>query len=65
MVNTVKKRLDHAKQSATDTFKTASKIAIQETAEATGDLIGNKIDNEVTKSYDAKIAKALKKTTRK
>ena len=27
------KRLDHAKQSVTDTFKTASKRAIQNTAE--------------------------------
>ena len=38
-----KKFLNHAKQSATDTFKTASKIAIQKTAETTDDLIGNKI----------------------
>ena len=35
--------LDHTKQTATDVFKTASKRAIQKTAEATGDLIGNKI----------------------
>ena len=34
--------LDHAKQSATDTIKTAPKRAIQKKAEATGDLIGNK-----------------------
>ena len=33
--------LDHAKQSASDALKTASKWAIQKTAEATGDLIGN------------------------
>ena len=32
-----------AKKSATDAIKTASKIAIQKTAEATGDLVGNKI----------------------
>ena len=32
---------DHAKQSATDAFKTALKKAIQKTAEASGDLIGN------------------------
>ena len=44
------KLLDHAKQSATDTFKTASKRTIQKTAEATGDLIGNKIANKITKS---------------
>ena len=35
--------LDHTKQTATDVFKTASKRAIQKTAEATGDLIGNKM----------------------
>ena len=34
------KLLDQAKQSATDTLKTVSKIAIQKTAEATGNLIG-------------------------
>ena len=45
MVNTLKILLDHAKQSATDSFKTASKKAIQQTAEATGNLIGNKIKN--------------------
>ena len=33
------KLLDHAKQSATDVFKTASKRSIQKTAEAAGDLI--------------------------
>ena len=41
------KLLDHAKKSATDAFKTASKIVIQKTAEATGDLIGNKIANKI------------------
>ena len=34
------KLLDQAKQSATDTLKTVSKIAIQKTAEAIGSLIG-------------------------
>ena len=37
------KPLDHAKQSAIDALKTTSKRAIQRTAEATGDLIRNKI----------------------
>ena len=41
--------LDRAKQSATDAFKTASKRAIQKTAEATTDLIGNEIANNITK----------------
>ena len=37
------KVVDHTKQSATDAIKTASKRAIQNLAEATGNLIGNKI----------------------
>ena len=37
------KRVDSAKKSATDAIKTASKKSIQKTAEATGDLIGNKL----------------------
>ena len=36
------KLLDHAKQSATDAFKTASKKVIQKKAEAIGDLIDKK-----------------------
>ena len=35
------KLLDHAKQPAKDAFKTTSKRSIQNTAEATDDLIGN------------------------
>ena len=42
------KSLDHAKQFITDVFKTASKNAIQKTAWATSDLIGNKIANKIT-----------------
>ena len=42
------KLFDHAKQSATDTFKTSSKRALQKTAKATSDLIGNKIANKIT-----------------
>ena len=37
------KILDSAKKSTADAIKTTSKRAIQKTAEATGDLIGNKI----------------------
>ena len=37
------------KKSATDTLKTSSKRIIQRTAEATGDLNGNKIANRITK----------------
>ena len=43
------KRLDHAKQSATNALKTSSKREIQKTAEVTGDLIGSKIPNKITK----------------
>ena len=41
--------LDHAKKSAKDALKTNSKRLIQKTAEATGDLIGNKIADRITK----------------
>ena len=41
------KLLDHAKQSATDTFKTSSKGVIQRTAWATSDLTGNKIADKI------------------
>ena len=42
------KRLDSAKKSTTDAIKTASKRAIQKTAETAGDLIGNKIADKIT-----------------
>ena len=42
------KLVDSAKKSATDTFKIASKRAVQKTAEATRDLISNKIADKVT-----------------
>ena len=41
------KLLDHSKKSATDALKTSSKRVIQKTAEATRDLIGNKIANKI------------------
>ena len=41
------KRLDSAKKYTTDAIKTASKRAVQKTAEATGDLIGNKITYKI------------------
>ena len=49
--------VDYAKQSvatlatkvATDTFKTASKKAIQKIAEWTGNLLGNEIRNKITR----------------
>ena len=42
------KLLDSAKKSTADAIKTISKRAIQKTAEATGDLIGNKIADKIT-----------------
>ena len=42
------KLVDTAKKSATDAIKTASKRAIQKTAEASGDLVGNKIADKIT-----------------
>ena len=43
-----KKLLDTVKKSATDVIKTTSKRAIQKTAEATGELLGNKIADKIT-----------------
>ena len=48
------KIVDTAKKSATDAIKTASKRAIQKTAEANGDLIGNKIVDKVTAKHSPK-----------
>ena len=42
-----KKLVDAAKKSATEGIKTSSKRAIQKTAEATGDLVGNKIADKI------------------
>ena len=43
------KLLDSAKKSTMDAIKTASKRAIKKTAEAAGDLIGNKIADRIKK----------------
>ena len=43
------KRFDHAKQSATDAFKTSPKRVIQITAEATSNVIGNKIVDKISR----------------
>ena len=48
MVNIVR-NLNQVKQSTTDALKTTSKQVIQKTAEATGDLIGNKTADKITK----------------
>ena len=43
--------IDRAKKSTADAIKTSSKSAIQKPAQATGDLIGNKITHKMTSSY--------------
>ena len=43
------KLLDHVKLFAEDALNTASNKVIQKTAEANGDLIGNKIADRITK----------------
>ena len=53
------KLLDSAKKSTTDAIKTASKRAIQKTAEATDDLIGNKIAEKITSVSKKKSTKEL------
>ena len=56
------KLVDTHKKSATDVIKTASKRAIQKTAEATGDFVGNKIADKITaKSSPNLVTSALKK----
>ena len=51
--------LDSAKKSTTDVIKTASKRAIQKTAEATGDLIGNEIADKIINVSKKKPTKEL------
>ena len=52
------KLVDRAKKFATDAIKTLSKTEIQKTAEATGDLISNKIADKIT-SVSKKSSKEL------
>ena len=47
VINMVKKLMDTATKTRIDAVKTASKRVVQKTAEATGDLIGNKIDDKL------------------
>ena len=49
-----KKLMDTATKTGIDAVKTASKRVVQKTAEATGDLIGNKIADEITSLGKAK-----------
>ena len=54
------KLLDSAKKSTADAIKTASKRAIQKTAEVTGDLIDNKIADKITSVSNIKPTKELR-----
>ena len=49
------KLFDSAKKSTTDAIKTASKRAIQKTAEAIGDLIDNEIADKITSASTKKL----------
>ena len=53
------KLLDSAKKPRADAMKTASKRAIQKPAEATVDLTGNKIADEITSVSNKKSTKEL------
>ena len=55
-----KKLMDTATKTGIDAAKTASKRILQKTAEATRDLIGNKIADKITS-----IGKAKEKETKK
>ena len=55
-----KKLMDAATKTGIDAAKTASKRVFQKTAEATGDLIGNKIADKITS-----IGKPKEKETKK
>ena len=59
------KILDHAKQAVTYAFNTSSKSVIRKTAEATGDLTGNKISDKVTRASITSQKKIIQKRTKK
>ena len=46
-INMEKKVMDTATKTVINVAKTPSKIVVQKTAEATGDLIGNKIADKI------------------
>ena len=56
-----KKLMDTTTKTGIDAAKTASKRVVQKTAEATGDLIGNKIADQVTSIGKPKEKKTKKK----
>ena len=48
VINIAKKLMDTATKIGIGAAKTASKLVFQKTAEATGDLIGNKVADKIT-----------------
>ena len=56
-----KKLMDTATKTGIDAAKTTSKRAVQKTAEATGDLIGNKIADKITSIGKSKEKEKTKK----
>ena len=54
-INTEKKLMDTATKKGLDAANTASKRAVQKTAGAAGDLIGNKIADKITSVGKSKI----------
>ena len=49
-----KKLMDTATKTGADVGKTASKMVVEKTAKATGDLIGNKIADKITSAGKTK-----------
>ena len=58
------KFLDHTKQSTTGAFKTGSEIAIQKTAEATSDLICNKVAVKIKRNSAQNIREIVSSKTK-
>ena len=56
------KLFDSAKKSTRDAIKAASKRAIRKRAEATGDVIGNKVENSKISDSDAEVESPKKDT---
>ena len=56
-----KKLMDAATKTGIDAAKTASKRVVQKTAEAAGDLIGNKIADKITPAGKSKQNEKVKK----
>ena len=61
VINMEKKLMDTATNTGIDAPKTASKRVVQKTAKATGDLIENKIPNEIISVGKSKEKRETKK----